>query len=297
MSAIVTEGLSKRYGRRVGIDSLSLSIPPGSIFGFLGPNGAGKTTTIRLLLGLLWPTEGHAVVLGFDAQRDSHRLKADVGYLPGDLRLYPWMTARSSLKIFGQVRHQDILQPGLALCERFSLESEVRVHKMSRGMRQKLGLVLALAHAPKLLILDEPTASLDPPMQQALYAYLLERAAEGVTVFFSSHTLSEVEGLCNTVAILREGRLVVHENLETLRQRARRTVVLRWLSEEAARTPVPEFLEVTLRDGLEWQCRLSGASTELVKWSAGQPLADLTVGKPDLDSLFREFYHDDGESA
>ncbi len=296
MGAIITEGLGKRYGERVGIDSLSLSIPPGSVFGFLGPNGAGKTTTIRLLLGLLRPTNGHAVVLGLDAWRDGPRLRSDVGYLPGDLRLYPWMTPRSSLGIFGQVRRQNILDAGLALCERFELETEVLVRSMSRGMRQKLGLVLALAHGPRLLILDEPTASLDPPMQQALYDYILERAAEGVTVFFSSHTLSEVEGLCDTVAILREGRLVVHEELESLRERARRTVVLEWRDEEAARTAVPKFLEIASRDGLEWHCRLSGGVMELVKWCAGQPLVDLTVGKPDLDSLFRQFYSDDGES-
>ena len=297
MGAIIIEGLSKRYGERVGIDSLSLSIPPGSVFGFLGPNGAGKTTTIRLLLGLLRPTDGHAVVLGLDAWRDGPRIKAEVGYLPGDLRLYPWMTARSSLEIFGQVRRQIILEAGLALCERFELETEVLVRNMSRGMRQKLGLVLALAHGPKLLILDEPTASLDPPMQQVLYEYLLERAEEGVTVFFSSHSLSEVEGLCDTVAILREGRLVVHEDLESLRERAKRTVVLRWRDQEAARMPVPKFLEIALRDGLEWHCKLSGGVMELVKWCAGQPLVDLTVGKPDLDSLFRQFYSDDGESA
>jgi len=296
MGAIITEGLSKRYGERVGIDSLSLNIPPGSVFGFLGPNGAGKTTTIRLLLGLLRPTNGHAVVLGQDAWRQGPRLRAEVGYLPGDLRLYPWMTPRSSLAIFGQVRRQNILEAGLDLCERFELETEVPVRKMSRGMRQKLGLVLALAHAPRLLILDEPSASLDPPMQQALRDYLLERAAEGVTVFFSSHTLSEVEGLCDTVAILREGRLVVHESLESLRERARRAVVLRWRDEDAARTPAPKFLEIASRDGLEWRCILSGGVMDLVKWCAEQPLADLTVGKPDLDSLFRQFYRDDRES-
>lgn len=297
MGAIIIEGLSKRYGERVGIDSLSLSIPRGAVFGFLGPNGAGKTTTIRLLLGLLRPTQGHAVVLGLAAWREGPRVRADIGYLPGDLRLYPWMTAHSSLEIFGQVRRLHILEAGLALCERFALETEVRVRNMSRGMRQKLGLVLALAHAPRLLILDEPTASLDPPMQQVLYEYLLERAEEGVTVFFSSHSLSEVEGLCDTVAILREGRLVVHEDLESLRKRARRTVVLRWRDEEAARRPAPKFLEIASRDGLEWHCKLSGAAMELVKWSAGQPLADLTVGKPDLDSLFRQFYIEDGGSA
>ena len=296
MGAIITEGLTKHYGRRVGIESLSLNIPAGTVFGFLGPNGAGKTTMIRLLLGLLRPTEGSAQVLGMDAWRESHRLKAEVGYLPGDLRLYPWMTAQSALEIFGQVRRRDILGQGIQLCERFQLETDVLVRSMSRGMRQKLGLILALAHCPKLLILDEPTSSLDPPMQQELYDYLRERAAAGVTVFFSSHTLSEVEGLCDIVAILREGRLVAHEGLDALRERAKRTVTLRWAGESAARSPVPDFLEIVSRTELDWNCTLSGPVMDLLRWSANQPLTDMGLGKPDLDSLFHEFYHRPGDT-
>ena len=196
MAAIETDDLTRRYGARRGIERVSLTVPDGSRFGFLGPNGAGKTTTIRVLLGFLKPTAGQARVFGRDVWRESALIKSDVGYLPGDLRLYPWLSGELALRIFGGVRGRDLMRAGRELAERFALDLRVKVRNMSRGMRQKLGLILALAPRPKLLILDEPTASLDPLMQETLRAHLRELAARGHTVFFSSHTLSEVEQLC-----------------------------------------------------------------------------------------------------
>ena len=297
MYAIELDNLTKRYGSRLGIDSINLAIPSGAVFGFLGPNGAGKTTAIRLLLGLLRPSSGRATVLGMDALTESPRIKASVGYIPGDLRLYPWMNARNALNIFGRVRHLDLHTPGRDLCERFDLEEDVRVRNMSRGMRQKLGLVLALAHEPKLLILDEPTTALDPTMQRTLYDYLRERTAAGATVFFSSHTLSEVEGLCDRVAILRKGKLVADEPLDALRERASRIVTLRWHDANAAKAEVPRFLTLKTRQGRDWHATLSGPVMDLVRWSADQPLEDMTLGKPDLDSLFHTYYEDKADTA
>ena len=297
MNAIAAESLTKYYGRRVGIYGVNLTVPPGVIFGFLGPNGSGKTTTIRLLLALLRPSGGKATVFGLDCWRYSHRIKEDVGYVPGDLRLYSWMSARSALKIFGRVRHRDLVSPGLELARRFQLNPDVQARRMSRGMRQKLGLILALVHQPKLLVLDEPTSSLDPLMQQLLYDELRKRAAAGATIFFSSHALSEVEDLCDRVAILREGRLVADETLEALRGRAKREVTLRWGDHKAAEdTAVPGFLDLRQRRGGEWICTLEGSVMDLVRWSASQPLDDLTVGRPDLESLFHQFY-EQGEST
>ena len=160
MSVIVADNLSKRYGRRLGIVGLDLTVPQGVVVGFLGPNGAGKTTTIRLLVGLLRPSGGGARIVGLDTWRQSHRIKTEVGYLPGDLRLYPWLTGRRALRIVGRVRGRDLSGSGCELAERFALDLNVRVRRMSRGMRQKLGLLLALVHEPKLLILDEPTSAL-----------------------------------------------------------------------------------------------------------------------------------------
>lgn len=291
MNVITTRNLSKRYGRRVGIDGLNLDIPEGAIFGFLGPNGAGKTTTIRVLLGFLRPSGGQASVLGMDPWRHSPRIKRDVGYLPGDLRLCPWLTAATVLRIFGRIRGVDLADSGLALAERFRLESHVSVREMSRGMRQKLGLILALAHKPKLLVLDEPTSGLDPLMQLELAACLRELASEGHTVFFSSHTLSEVEQLCDRVAIVREGQIVADEAIESLRSRAPRAVMLVFENVEAA-TPIqpPDFLVVDEREADRWRCELKGPAPELIAWAASQPIRDLTISPPDLESLFHKLY-------
>ena len=291
---IATRGLTKRYGPRVGVEEVSLAVPRGSVFGFIGPNGAGKTTTIRLLLGFLRANAGTASVFGLDCWRDSHRIKRDVGYLPGDLRLAPWMTATSALRIVGAARGSDLTPAGQALTGRFDLDPGVRVRSMSRGMRQKLGLILALSHEPNLLVLDEPTSALDPVTQERLYDYLAERSARGVTVFFSSHVLSEVEGLCDRVAIVRAGRIVVDDTLADLKARARRVVTLSW-EREPDRGSAPSFL--TLRDGNDstWRCELEGPAAPLLDWLQGKRLRDLTVGAPDLDSLFRRYYTDAGE--
>lgn len=291
MSVIVTEQLTKRYGRRMGIEGLNLSVTEGTLFGFLGPNGAGKTTTIRVLVGLLRPSEGGARVFGLDCWQAADRVKIDVGYLPGDLRLYPWLTCRAALQIFGQVRGRDLTKTGGELAAEFGLEPDVNVRRMSRGMRQKLGLILALAHRPKLLILDEPTASLDPLMQDKLYEHLRNLASAGHTVFFSSHTLSEVEQLCDRVAILREGRLVADETLEALRARAKRVVTMRWRgTARLHEIAVPAFLDVYERRDRQWYASLAGPVMELVRWSAGQPIEDLSIGQPDLTRLFQQYY-------
>ncbi len=288
---IATEDLTRRYGSRVGIEGVNLDICGGEIFGFLGPNGAGKTTTIRLLLGFLRPTGGRARVRGLDCWLASPRIKRDVGYLPGDLRLYPWLTCRTVLKIMGQVRRADLRPAGAELADRFQLEMNLRVKKMSRGMRQKLGLVMALVHKPRLLILDEPSSGLDPIIQAELADCLRERAAKGDTVFFSSHTISEVEALCDRVAIIRQGRIIADETIPALRGRARRLVKLIFRDEDTAtRVQLPDFLQLVRRDGRQCDCELDGLTPPLIAWSAHQALEDISIGQPDLDSLFRKYY-------
>ncbi len=291
MSMISTQRLSRRYGQRVGIEEVDLEIPPGQIFGFLGPNGAGKTTTIRVLLGLLRPSEGRASIKGFDCWRQSSRVKREVGYLPGDLRLYSWMTATAALKLSGRVRQMDLRLAGEELAGRLNLEMNLRVRKMSRGMRQKLGLILALAHRPSLVVLDEPTSGLDPLIQEELAAILREMAAAGHTIFFSSHTLSEVAQLCDRIAIVRAGRIVADESLVSLRERARRSVRLVFKTAEDARdSKPPEFLSIVERSGRQWLGELLGASPRLARWSVTQSLEDMVIGPPDLETLFRRYY-------
>jgi ABC-2 type transport system ATP-binding protein len=291
MSVIYTRNLTKRYGRRTGIEGIDLEVAEGEIFGFLGPNGAGKTTTIRLLLGFLPPTSGRGRVFDRDCWRESRIIKRDLGYLPGDLRIYGWMNTVTALRMCGRVRGFDMVYSGMALAERFHLESHVRVRRMSRGMRQKLGLVLALAHRPRLLVLDEPTSGLDPLVRGQLADCLRELAAAGHTVFFSSHTLSEVEQLCDRVAIVRRGHVVADETLTALRSRARRQVTLTFCdAQSAAAAAAPDFLMVTDKQEDRWQAEMLGEAGSLVDWMAGRGICDVSIGQPDLESLFRQFY-------
>ncbi len=297
MPAIAARGLTKRYGTRVGVDGLDLVVPEGSLFGFLGPNGAGKTTTIRLLLGLMRATSGEASVFASDCWRKGKTVRRDVGYLPGDLRLYPWMTARSGLSLFGRMRGKDLSAQGRELTDLFDLDPAIPVRKMSQGMRQKLGLILAMAHDPRLLILDEPTSALDPIVQEMLAEHLRSLWRDGRTVFFSSHTLSAVERICDRVAIVRRGRIVADETLESLRSRARRQVRIEFASEADAPEVAPEFLDVSRREAATWQAEIDGEASALLEWLKGRSVRDLSISPPDLESLFHSFYRDDEGSS
>ncbi|MBI4604091.1 MAG: ABC transporter ATP-binding protein [Planctomycetes bacterium] len=295
MSLIALDSLARFYGRRRGIEDVSLGVPEGSLFGFLGPNGAGKTTTIRVMLGFLRPTRGSARIFGLDCWRRSREIKAEVGYLPGDLRLYPWLTGRDALRIFGAVRRRDLMRRGRELAGELDLDLGLKVRSMSRGTRQKLGIVLAFAHEPRLLVLDEPTSGLDPLVQDGLRLRLRRLAAEGRTVFFSSHSLAEVESLCDRVAIVRAGRIVADGALEDLRRRAGHEVTIRWKDAAgAASLAPPGFLKIERREGAVWSATLEGPVERLVAWLHGRPFEDLAIGRPDLETLFRRYYEGEG---
>jgi ABC-2 type transport system ATP-binding protein len=265
-------------------------VPEGTLFGFLGPNGAGKTTAIRVLVGLLRPSSGKAAIFGRDCWRASRAILDEVGYLPGDVRLMPWLDGQRALRIWSRIRRRDLVPYGRQLADRFGLDLRTKVRSMSRGMRQKLGLLLALAHRPRLLVLDEPTVTLDPLMQTEVQHLLGEMAAAGHTVFFSSHSLGEVEQLCDRVAMIREGRLAADETLASLRARAGHVVVVRWRDRAAADQRPPAFFHVDERTELEWRGTLAGGVEPLIAWLGGQGVEDLSIGRPDLETLFRRFY-------
>ncbi len=290
MHPIQIDALTYRYGPRRGIENVSLSVSEGTLFGFLGPNGAGKTTTIRVLLGFLRSSEGRASIFGKDCWRDTRLIKQDVGYVPGDLRLWPWLDGRSALRLFGSVRGRDLMPGGKRLSEMFELDLTVKVRRMSKGMRQKLGLILAMAHEPRLLILDEPSSGLDPLMQDRLLDYLRGTAREGRTVFFSSHTLSEVERLCDRLAIVRAGRIVFDGVLSELQRQAGHMVTIRW---KPGVTP-PAYGLATLRvvesAPQAWSAHFGGDIADLLAWLAGKPIEDVSIARPDLETLFKQYY-------
>jgi beta-exotoxin I transport system ATP-binding protein len=307
MDAIETSGLSKHYGptrlrpRAPGrpdevvraLDDVTLAVRPGEIFGFLGPNGAGKSTCIRLLLGLIHPTAGSARVLGLDTQADSVAIRARIGYLPGGIALYDGMTGAGLLDYLGAFyRRPPVLRArlldGLELGPR-DLARPVRDY--SRGMRQKLGIVQALQHDPELAILDEPSEGLDPLMQRAFYEILDELRAAGRTVFLSSHILSEVERVCDRVAIVRHGRLVALEEIGALLARRRRAVTMRIEGPPPSLDGVPGVSEVIAVDG-HVRCQLEGDVRPFLAAIGAAGVMDLTIEPARLEEAFLELYAD-----
>src|SRR5690242_19035402 len=225
---IQTEKLTKSYGVHRGIVDVDLAVNEGEIFGFLGPNGAGKTTTIRTLLDLIRPTAGRAFVFGIESTVDPVAIHRRVGYIPGEFSLYDRLTGGQTMEYFANLRGGVDPAYQRSLIERFDIDPKRRYKELSKGNKQKIGLVVALQHRPELLILDEPTSGLDPLVQQSFYALVREAREEGRTVFLSSHILSEVERTCDRVAIIRDGRLVKVDKTDALRDLAHHQVELRF---------------------------------------------------------------------
>ncbi|HVP12818.1 MAG TPA: ABC transporter ATP-binding protein [Phycisphaerae bacterium] len=290
MDAVVTHQLHKSYGPREVLHGIGLRIPTGSLFGFLGPNGAGKTTTIRILVGLLKPSQGQAVVLGQDSWREGTRLRAHVGYLPGDVRFYPHLTGRQTLRFLDAVRGAGSNGEIKRLAAAFDLDLNKRVRDYSRGMKQKLGLIQALMHRPTLLILDEPTVSLDPLVRETLWVEIRRAAGEGRTVLFSSHTLSEVERLCDWVGILRDGCLIEQQRIESLRIRAVRRIEVVFAADTGPLQPLPQGLQILPPSGGRWVANWTGPMQTLLAWLARNTVRELTIGPPDLEDLFLAYY-------
>jgi len=292
MSDVIrTEGLVKYYGKRRGLDGLDLEVRPGEVYGFLGPNGAGKTTTIRILLDLIRPTRGRATVLGATPRDGGPTLRRRVGYLPGDFTVSGGQTARQLLTHLGYLRGGIAANQITDLAERFDLDLSVRVGSLSKGNRQKIGVVQAFMHQPELLVLDEPTIGLDPLIQQRFLELVAEARTAGQTVFMSSHVLSEVQQSADRVGVVRDGRLVAVEAVETLRRRAVRRVQIEFddpVPAEAFRD-VAGVTDVVVHEA-QLRCRLAGRADGLVKAAARFPVASITVEDPDLEELFLAYY-------
>ena len=288
---VSAEHLSKDYGRDRGVVDLGFEVEAGEVFGYLGPNGAGKTTTIRLMLDLIRPTAGRVRLFGLDARRDGPQARAKVGYLPGDLRLYERLTPREHLRYFASLRGMDDLGDGERLAGRLDLELDRPIKALSKGNRQKVGLVQALMHRPALAVFDEPTSGLDPLVQQVVYELVRETIADGRTVFVSSHVLSEVQHIADRVALIRDGRLELVDTVETLRQRALTRVEVTFGEAPPAGTfdAVQGVREVG-RDGRVVHLTLEGSADPLVKALARYEVHALDSHEADLEDVFLELY-------
>ncbi len=290
-AVIETRGLCKDYGPTHALRGLDLQVRSGEVFGFLGPNGAGKTTTIRVLLDLIRPTSGRVTVVGLDPRRDGVEVRRRVGYLPGDFLVDGRQSALELLTYLGNLRGGVAPTVITGLAERLRLDLKPQIRTLSKGNRQKVGLVQAFMHEPEVLILDEPTAGLDPFLQQEFTAMARQVVASGRTVFMSSHVLSEVQATSDRVGIIRDGVLVAVEDVEALLASAAREVEIVF----AEPVPVEEFASLAgVRDvhvdGPVLRCQLEGVADPLVKAAARHTTLSVTSEEPDLEDFFFRRY-------
>ncbi len=292
MAVIDCVGLTKRYGAVDALHDLTLSVDEGEVFGFLGPNGAGKTTTIRLLLGLIRPTGGEAKVFGLDARADAVTIHRRLASVPGEAALWPQLTGEETLHLFAQLHGSVDEHYRDDLVERFDFDQRKKVRALSKGNRQKVVLIAALASRADLLVLDEPTSGLDPLMEQVFRDEVRDAKQRGQTVFLSSHILSEVEALCDRIGILREGRLIEEGTMDDLRHLAAVTVEITFDDDPPDLSQVPGVTAFEVHDR-RVRCQVTGPMDPLLKAVAGAGVHELLSREPSLEELFLVHYGHD----
>jgi ABC-2 type transport system ATP-binding protein len=286
---IETHQLSKRYGEQFALKQLDLEVYQGEVLGYLGPNGAGKTTTIRLLLGLIAATSGSATIFGLDAERDATDVHRRLAYVPGDVSLWPSLTGLETLTLLGRVHGRVDTAYRDQLIERFELDPIKKVRAYSKGNRQKVSLIAALMTRAELLILDEPTSGLDPLMERTFRDCMVEAKDMGQTILLSSHILSEVEALCDRVAILRDGELLELGTLAQLRHLSVLNVEVTFEGEAPDLSSVPGVTSSVI-DGQRVRCQVTGSVAPLLGVLAAAGVRDLLSTKPSLEELFLSHY-------
>lgn len=284
--------LSKYYGSARGIEQINLEIHKGEIFGFIGPNGAGKSTTIRILLNLIFPSGGRAEIMGMDVVKESKKIKSQVGYIPSDANAYEKMNVYEFLAYCGRFYNTGNSEGKIReLTAFFDLELRRKISDLSRGNRKKVAIVQSLLHDPKLLILDEPTTGLDPLMQERFFELLRRENDNGMTIFFSSHILSEVQLLCKRIAIIKEGKIVKIEDIETLRRKQLKKVYLEFeknMTNEIISIQGIETIMLNTENMLSFV--YSGDINLLIHSLSGKNLINLTIEEPSLEEIFMHYY-------
>jgi len=292
--AIRTEGLTKRYGSTLALDGLDLSVGEGEVYGYLGPNGSGKTTTIRLLLGLHRPSSGRAELFGVDAWSEPVTAHRRVAYVAGEPFLWPALTGAETFEFLARIHGGTDVAYRTELIERFALDAGKKVRALSKGNRQKVQLIAALASRAELLMLDEPTSGLDPLMEVVFRAAVQEAKERGQTIFLSSHILSEVEALCDRVGILREGRLIDEGTLQQLRHLSAQTIDVTFVG-EPPRLDRLSGVSVSNGGANSLHFEVTGSVAPLIEALAGHPVVALSSREPSLEEIF--LHHYDGSDG
>ena len=289
MPTIELRNLTKFYGKSRGIQDVSFDVFPSEVFGFLGPNGAGKTTTIRTLMGLIHATSGTATILGMNALDSRHELRQQIGYLPGVFATYSNYTAKEFLSFVARMRRVDCSETITDYAERLKLDLTRHIHDLSKGNRQKVGVIYAFMHKPRVLFLDEPTSGLDPLVQREFETILNEAQARGASIILSSHVLSEVENLADRIAIINEGKIIVVEHISTLKDRAVRSIDLYFETTiNAHKFAEIHGLREVFVDGERVRCTVTGSEHELLKRAVEYGVVTVHTHEPSLEEIFHE---------
>jgi ABC-2 type transport system ATP-binding protein len=289
MNAIELSSLSKFYGNQCGIDSVSFTVKKGEIFGFIGPNGAGKSTTIRTLLGLLKATSGKAEIMGMDISNEGAMIREKIGYLPSEVDYYSEMSSKELLLYHAAIyKVADVENKIQELATYFKLELDRPIDDLSYGNKKKCAIIQSVLHDPEVLILDEPTGGLDPLMQNRFFELLERQNKKGVTIFFSSHVLSEIQRMCDRAAIIRDGKIMAVEDISTLLSKQMKMVRLVTTSVNNIILPVGALNHH--QSGQKHTFDYVGPTRDLVIWLSSQSIIDVTLSEPDLERIFMNYY-------
>jgi ABC-2 type transport system ATP-binding protein len=295
-TVILIENLTKFYGKYQGVTDLNFEVKEGEVFGYLGPNGAGKTTTIRSILGFIKPKKGKIFIFGKDIEKEGYRIKKKIGYIPGDLALYENLTGMEFLKYMANLRGNVNWNYVKELSERFNINLNQFIRSLSHGNKQKIGIIQAFMHKPDLLILDEPTLGLDPLMQYEFYHLISEVKREGETVFLSSHILPEVERICDRVGIIREGKLVTVESIDTLKSHAFRELEVHFAKPvpKEAFSELPGIKDLKVENSII-RFKIVGSLDAVIKTAAHYEIVNIISHEPSLEEIFMSFYRGEGK--
>ncbi len=297
MAIIEVNNLTKKFGDFYSVQNVNLQIEKGEVFGFLGPNGAGKSTTIRHLMGFLQPTEGQCFIKGLDCRQSTAEIQKFVGYLPGEIAFIDKMTGQQFIKFIAQMRGLNDLTRANELMQFFELNANGLIKKMSKGMKQKLGLICTFMHNPEIVILDEPTSGLDPLIQTKFIDFILVEKEKGTTIFMSSHMIEEIEKTCDRVAILNAGKIVATETIADLKKQKSKKFLIEFQSEQELSRFLGEQLKIKQIGPTQAIIKVQGNVQTLLHTLADYKINDLDIISQSLEDIFMHFYESGGKES